>query len=87
MEAGSNGNGATKEVVAEIIGRTKPLTYNDMWKALGKKSVDHTKTDYQFWDKLRRGKQEGYEFAALFAKPIVNILISSVLGDKGDGYR
>lgn len=43
--------------------------------------VDHTITDYEFWDALRRGKQLGYELGGLFARPITQIIASWTLGD------
>lgn len=79
----SNGSNPKIVTIDEMIGRYKAQSQNDLWKMLGKKTYDNTKTDYEFWDKLRRGKQPGYELGSIFAKPIVNILISSVLGDEG----
>lgn len=68
--------------VREIIGRTVMWVGNatNFWSRF-RKSVDQSKTDYAWWDAFRRGKQRGFEFAGLFAKPITEILASWVLGD------
>ena len=48
------------------------------------KSVDETVPDYEFWDKLRRGKADGYALGGLFAKRIEQIFASWVYGR---GYK
>lgn len=70
-----------KQVVSEIIGRT--ATVLPFWRSSQtvSKTVDQTQTDYEFWDKLRRGKQSGYKFGGLFCMPILQTLSSHVLGD------
>lgn len=74
---GSNRESNMLEPVKEIIGRTVMWVGNatNFWSRFGK-SVDQTKTDYAWWDKFRRGKQRGFEFAGLFAKPITEIIAS-----------
>lgn len=68
--------------VAEIIGRT---SYPEAQTALFRSryaitTVDATIPDYEFYDKLRRGKQPGYRLGALFAKRIEHIFAAWVLG-------
>jgi hypothetical protein len=65
------------EPVREIIGR-----YASQVAALWRPriSIDRTRTDYKFWDSLRRGKAKGYELGGLFAQPIVETIASWVLG-------
>lgn len=43
-------------------------------------TVDKTIADYEFWDKLRRGKAKGYSLGGLFAKRIERVFASWVLG-------
>jgi len=68
-----------RQVVSEIIGRVSVRAL--VWRSTPTKTVDTTQTDYEFWDKLRRGKQAGYEFGALFCQPLVQIVSSHVWGD------
>jgi hypothetical protein len=67
--------------VKEMIGRVVLQTGN-LWARRTVKTVDQTRVDYAFWDKLRRGKATGYEFSGLFAKPILEVLVAGVLGRK-----
>ena len=74
---------AAGEHVAEIIGRT---TYGGAQASLIKsrtrvKTVDDTVPDYEFYDKLRRGKTRGYALGSLFAKRIENIYATWIMGD------
>jgi len=81
-----------QHTVSEIIGRAVYVTMP--WQARHSitKSVDETTPDYVFWDKLRRGKQDGYKFSGLLCNPITQIVASYVWGegptlaltDKGD---
>lgn len=71
----------------EIIGRSAFLAVPFDWSAyryqprtLGLPSVDSTRPDYEWWDKFRRGKQSGYELAALFCKPIEDNLTNWIFG-------
>lgn len=70
-------------VVSEIVGRvaadTVPLTTY-------LKTVDRTRTDYQFYSSLLRGKEQGYQLGALFAKRIVEIDAEWTLG-RGFTYK
>ena len=44
------------------------------------KTVDETIPDYEFYDRLRRGKAKGYTLGGLFAKRIERVIASWVLG-------
>lgn len=69
------------ERVSEIIGRTGyALAQLSIYKSRASMTVDDTRTDYEFYDKLRRGKQPGYKLGALFAKRIEHIFSVWVLG-------
>jgi len=72
-----------QEPVEEIIGRT---VHGDAQVSLMKsrtrvKTVDQTIPDYEYYDRLRRGKSRGYALGSLFAKRIENIYASWVMGD------
>ncbi len=67
--------------VKEIIGRVSYHVTNAWARFRSHLSLDQTQPDYEWWDKFRRGKQSGFEFAGLFAKPISEIVASWVLGD------
>lgn len=80
------------QTMSEMIGRATPET-----KALLQSmypsgvTVDWTQSDYAWWDKLRRGKQTGYELGGLFSEPIAAILSDWTLGKgfdamTGDAY-
>ena len=74
---------AAGEHIAEIIGRT---TYKGAQASVMKsrtrvKTVDDTVPDYEFYDKLRRGKTRGYALGSLFAKRIENIYATWIMGD------
>lgn len=80
-----NDMAAIRGVVSEIIGReTTPektlYVTSGLYSGL-RKTVDETRADYAFWDKLRRGKLPGYRFGGLFCKPITEIIASYTLGD------
>ena len=70
--------GVDRSVVKEIIGRN--LVTSPLWAYRSKNSVDGTITDYEFWDKLRRGKAEGFKFGGLFCQPLTQIIASFVMG-------
>lgn len=70
-------------VVSELIGRT---AYPEIQYALFRSrarpvSVDYTVPDYEFYDRLRRGKAAGYRLGGLFAKRLERVIASWVLGD------
>lgn len=44
------------------------------------KTVDETIPDYEFWDRLRRGKATGYSLGGLFARRIESIFAGWTLG-------
>jgi len=44
------------------------------------KTTDETRPDYEFWDRLRRGKAKGYTLGGLFSKRIENIFATWTLG-------
>jgi hypothetical protein len=63
----------------EMIGRsTNGSTVLNLYPI--RPTVDRTKADYAFWDRLRRGKAKGFELGALFAEPIAQIMASWALG-------
>jgi hypothetical protein len=67
--------------VAEIIGRANYGAINThLFRSRGIVNVDETRTDYSFYDLLRRGKQPGYKLGALFARRIEQVYASWVLG-------
>ncbi len=73
---------ARGEIVAEMIGRyvigdAQTTIYKSRARV---KSIDETVPDYEFWDKLRRGKLDGYKLGALFAKRVEVIFAAWVLG-------
>jgi hypothetical protein len=78
---GSNGNQADEvgeTRVQEMIGRyTYTTVQHSLWTG---GTIDETKTNYQFWDKLRRGQMDGYSLGGLFAKPISDRFTARVLG-------
>lgn len=66
--------------VKELIGRVtfgKPLWSHNKVTA---PSIDATRPDYVFWDRLWRGKAEGFEIGGLFAQPVAQILATYTLG-------
>jgi hypothetical protein len=73
---------AKQQNVAELVGRysfdPQMAGYRSLVAPL---SVDRTIPDYGFWDRLRRGKAEGYTIGGLFCKRIEHIFSSWVLGD------
>lgn len=70
---------SNKPVVSEIIGRaTTPFNRVPVtWR----KTVDESRPEYDFWSRLARGKEPGYELGALFAKRIAEIDAEWTLGD------
>jgi hypothetical protein len=62
--------------ITEMVGRVQHAIVEWSWRQSG--SVDRTKVDYAFWDKLRRGFAEGYELGALYCKPILDHLTNFV---------
>lgn len=70
-----------QNTVAEIVGRAVYVTVPWQARRSITKTVDETTTDYEFWDKLRRGKLDGYRFGGLFCNPITQIVASYVWGD------
>lgn len=71
---------AREHVASELIGRYS-LGEAQLYRSRARvKTVDDTIPDYEFWDRLRRGKAKGYTLGALFARRIENILSSWVFG-------
>jgi hypothetical protein len=69
-------------VVREMIGR---YVMGDAQMTLFRsrsyvKTYDETIPNYEFWDRLRRGKAKGYSLGGLFAKRIERIFASWVIG-------
>jgi len=77
--AGAN----TGEPVAEMIGRyvVAGAQLNVFRSRARVKTVDETIPDYEFYDRLRRCKAEGFTLAGLFCARIERILAAWVLGD------
>jgi hypothetical protein len=64
------------KLIKQIIGRVAyPFKYR-----LRRNSIDKTVTDYEWWDKFRRGKQEGYTYAGPLAQTFIETLTSYVFG-------
>lgn len=73
--------GRQQKTVREIIGRVH-WQVESLWQHLRfSHSIDAKRTDYAFWDRLRRGVASGYQMAGLFIRPISQTLSSFVLGD------
>lgn len=68
-----------EQPVREIVGRVAARVVGLYHRAVS--TLDRTRTDYKFWDNLRRGKARGYELGGLFAQPITEIIASWVLGE------
>lgn len=74
-------SGVGKKPVREIIGRAvAALPGVARWKRRALYSVDATETNYEFWDKFRRGKQAGFEYSGLLGQAIAAIIASWVFG-------
>lgn len=67
------------EPVKEIVGRVAATVAGLYNRAIV--TLDRTRTDYKFWDNLRRGKARGYELGGLFAQPVTEIIASWVIGE------
>lgn len=72
--------------VSEMIGRyvagqAQAVIYKSRARV---KTIDETIPDYEFWDRLRRGKAAGYSLGGLFSKRIEQIFASWVLGEGVD---
>jgi len=74
---------AAEEPIQEIIGRTVlgDTQVSFLKSRTRVKTVDETIPDYEYYDKLRRGKARGYALGSLFAKRIENIYASWTMGD------
>lgn len=72
-----------QQTVSEIVGRVVYVQTHMPWmtRQTYVKTVDETVGDYAFWDKLRRGKQDGYQFGGLLVNPITQIIASYTWGD------
>lgn len=72
--------------VAEMIGRVAPpyMQSTTLRSRYATTTVDGTIPDYEFYDKLRRGKQPGYRLGALFAKRIEKLFSAWVFGEGVD---
>lgn len=68
-----------KQVISELIGRVSYQFNNLLYRI--RPTVDYTVTDYEWWDKFRRGKQAGFEIGGLFANPMTEIIASWSLGE------
>lgn len=66
-------------VISEMIGRDGAASFWDVMRPSWT-TVDKFRADYQFWDKLRNCKAEGYALSGLFCRPITQILASYIVG-------
>ena len=71
-----------QQVVSEMIGRyVVAAAQTTLYKFRSYvKTVDETIPDYEFYDKLRRGKANGYTLGGLFAKRIEHIFATWIFG-------
>jgi hypothetical protein len=69
-------------VVGEQVGRERPnrniLRFRDVYAMRG--TVDVGQTNYEFWDRARRGQARGLERSGLFLKPLESKKSAWVLG-------
>jgi len=68
-----------RRVVSEVINRV--VRFNIWRMTPAQVTVDRTITNYEFWDRLRRGMAEGYEFGGLFCLPLAQLIASHVLDE------
>ena len=68
-----------KIVVQEVIGRVS-LMGSALRRRFVARSVDQTQADYAFWDRLQRGLEPTYKLGGLFAKPVVQHIVSWSMG-------
>ena len=71
-----------ERIASEIIGRyVLTNAQTTLFKSRSRvRTIDQTIPDYEFWDKLRRGKAKGYTLGGLFAQRIEQIFGSWVMG-------
>lgn len=69
-----------KQVVSEMIGRGGLALLNRATWNTANVSVDYTRADYRFWDRLRNGMEDGYRIGGLHARPMAEIIAAYVLG-------
>lgn len=72
----------TQQPVGEMIGRYVVVPGQvQLFRSRARvKTVDETIPDYEFYDRLRRGKADGYALGGLFCQRIERILAAWVLG-------
>lgn len=68
-----------RRFVREMIGRTGNV-FRSVQMTWAAPARDITRADYEFWDKLRRGKAQGLEIAGLLVKPITSKIRDWALG-------
>jgi len=71
-----NGNKPVKQMAVEMIGRVA-APFVRVYTSL---SVDRTRPDERFYDRLLRSKEPGYELGGLFARPTAETLADWTLG-------
>lgn len=79
-----SGNGsAVKKTVAQIAGKGTPryMYLEEKARRETLPSVDWSKSNYTWWDRLRRGQQPGLELAGLLCNPITQTMTAYVVGD------
>lgn len=67
-----------REVIREIVGR---VASSNLWTMRAASTIDTTKADYAYWDRLRRGMVQGAKLAGLFAKPAAEIKTDWIMGE------
>ena len=71
--------GQVSEMIGRyVVGAAQSVLYKSRARV---KTIDETIPDYEFWDRLRRGKAKGYSLGGLFSTRIEQIFASWVLGD------
>jgi hypothetical protein len=68
-----------RRIVREMIGRTGNV-FRSIQMTWAAPARDITRADYEFWDKLRRGKAKGLEIAGLLVKPITSKIRDWAMG-------
>lgn len=61
--------GVGRQPASELLGRTSVKFIGGPWASPMHATVDHTRPDYAYWDRLRRGKQPTVKIGGMFADP------------------
>lgn len=68
--------------IAEMIGRNERSDYYKFRQYHSLYTVDPHRTDYEWWDRFRNGRQPGFELSGLLARPISEIISFYAFGNK-----